>query len=317
MLKVKTKYHLSPNYFYLRAMISTTTYRPQSPHPANGGYRYFFNGQESDGEVLGEGALHAFEYRMHDTRTGRFWSVDPLAGKFPWNSTYAFAENRVIDGIELEGLEWVPNKPLTTANEQISIQVVFASDNTNVATTNDSWLQTNPCGEIKEPKTLSLFELWLETPSKNTVDYTFKSLANFGYSYVNAPYSLFLGKTISGSFLTPKQRMDAFVDFVPGIMLKSLTFSGQIIRAGTGLQGYNNFVRENKAMGTLPKQTDLPVGVKWQTETGRLFQLNINNGQMLDETNIFLKNLNFTKPFINNYFLPEQSQPESPIKSNQ
>ena len=32
-----------------------------------GGYRYFFNGQEADNEVLGEGALHAFEYRMHDT----------------------------------------------------------------------------------------------------------------------------------------------------------------------------------------------------------------------------------------------------------
>ena len=46
--------------------------------------------------MLGDGALHAFEYHMHDTRTGRFWSVDPLAGKFPWNSTYAFAENMPI-----------------------------------------------------------------------------------------------------------------------------------------------------------------------------------------------------------------------------
>ena len=72
-----------------------------------GGYRYFFNGQEADNEVLGEGALHAFEYRMHDTRIGRFWSVDPLAGKFPWNSVYAFAENRVVDGRELEGLEYL------------------------------------------------------------------------------------------------------------------------------------------------------------------------------------------------------------------
>ena len=73
-----------------------------------GGYRYFFNGQEADNEVLGEGALHAFEYRMHDTRIGRFWSVDPLAGKFPWNSTYAFAENDVIRAIDLEGLEkWI------------------------------------------------------------------------------------------------------------------------------------------------------------------------------------------------------------------
>ena len=70
-----------------------------------GGYRYFFNGQEADNEVLGEGALHSFEYRMHDTRIGRFWSVDPLAGKFPWNSTYAFAENMPIWARELEGLE--------------------------------------------------------------------------------------------------------------------------------------------------------------------------------------------------------------------
>ena len=198
-------------------MISTITYPPKFPLPAMGGYRYFFNGQEADNEVLGEGALHAFEYRMHDTRIGRFWSVDPLAAKFPWNSAYAFAENRVVDGRELEGLEWDPNKPLTTTSEQLSVQVVTAIDNTNVATTNNPWFQTNPCGEIMEPKNLSKFELWLQTPSKSTVDYTFKSLANFGYSYVNAPYSLFFGKTISGSSLIPKQRMDAFVDFVPGI----------------------------------------------------------------------------------------------------
>ncbi len=57
-------------------MNRTATYPPKFPRPAMGGYRYFFNGQEGDDEVLGEGALHAFEYRMHDTRTGRFWSVD-------------------------------------------------------------------------------------------------------------------------------------------------------------------------------------------------------------------------------------------------
>jgi RHS repeat-associated protein len=75
---------------------------PHIPH-----YRYFFNGQEADNEVCGEGTLHAFEYRMHDTRIGRFWSVDPLAGKFPWNSPYAFAENSPIGYLEFEGLEKV------------------------------------------------------------------------------------------------------------------------------------------------------------------------------------------------------------------
>ena len=86
-------------------MNPTPTYPPKSSCSAIGGYRYFFNGQEADNEALGEGALHAFEYRMHDTRIGRFWSVDPLAGKFPWNSTYAFAENMPIWARELEGLE--------------------------------------------------------------------------------------------------------------------------------------------------------------------------------------------------------------------
>jgi len=43
---------------------------------------------------------------QHDARLGRFWSVDPLAGKYPWNSPYAFGENRLVDGVEWEGLEW-------------------------------------------------------------------------------------------------------------------------------------------------------------------------------------------------------------------
>ena len=49
-------------------MIHTITYPPQHPRPAMGGYRYFFNGQEADNEVLGDGALHAFEYRVVDGR---------------------------------------------------------------------------------------------------------------------------------------------------------------------------------------------------------------------------------------------------------
>jgi hypothetical protein len=36
---------------------------------------------------------------------GRFFNVDPLAEKYVHNSTYAFAENKVITFVELEGLE--------------------------------------------------------------------------------------------------------------------------------------------------------------------------------------------------------------------
>ncbi len=68
-------------------------------------YRYGYENQESDDEVYGDDNLLAFEYRMADPRLGRFWSVDPLAYDFPWNSPYAFSENRVTNAIELEGLE--------------------------------------------------------------------------------------------------------------------------------------------------------------------------------------------------------------------
>ena len=37
-------------------------------------------------------------------QTTRFLSVDPLAKSYPWNSTYAFAENDVIRSIDLDGL---------------------------------------------------------------------------------------------------------------------------------------------------------------------------------------------------------------------
>ena len=86
-------------------MISTTTYRPQSPHPANGGYRYFFNGQESDGEVYGEGGLQNYGFRMYDTRIARFWGVDPLAKDYPMLTPFQFASCSPVWGVDIDGLE--------------------------------------------------------------------------------------------------------------------------------------------------------------------------------------------------------------------
>ncbi len=67
-------------------------------------YRFNFQGQETEQELWG-GEASFFKYRISDNRLGRFFSNDPLTASFPWNSPYAFSENRVIDAIELEGLE--------------------------------------------------------------------------------------------------------------------------------------------------------------------------------------------------------------------
>ncbi len=78
-------------------------------HGNTSDYRYGFQGQEMDNEIKGEGNSINYTFRMHDPRVGRFLSLDPISAQYPHNSPYAFAENRVIDGIELEGAEYLDN----------------------------------------------------------------------------------------------------------------------------------------------------------------------------------------------------------------
>lgn len=71
-----------------------------------GDYKWSFQNQLKDNEVSGIGNHIVFKYRGQDVRLGRLnWSVDRLFKKYPWNSPYAFSENRLIDSRELEGLE--------------------------------------------------------------------------------------------------------------------------------------------------------------------------------------------------------------------
>jgi RHS repeat-associated protein len=68
-------------------------------------YRYGFNGMEKDDEVKGEGNSVNFSYRMHDPRVGRFFAVDPLTAEYVELSPYQVSSNRMIDFVEVEGLE--------------------------------------------------------------------------------------------------------------------------------------------------------------------------------------------------------------------
>jgi RHS repeat-associated protein len=83
----------------------SSTQLVQVSNKINDGYRFGYNGQEKVDEIAGIGNHYTFRFREYDPRTGRFWSFDPLAKKYPWNSPYAFAEGDVIRAIDLEGLE--------------------------------------------------------------------------------------------------------------------------------------------------------------------------------------------------------------------
>lgn len=58
-----------------------------------------------DNEIKGEWNSLNFKYRMHDPRLNRFFAPDPLTKDYPYNSPYAYSENRLLDAVELEGLE--------------------------------------------------------------------------------------------------------------------------------------------------------------------------------------------------------------------
>ncbi len=95
------------------------------------GYPFGFQGQEKDDEVKGNGNSIAFSYRIHDPRIGRFLSIDPLYKEYPWNSSYAFSENRVIDGIDLEGREFSKS---TTCDEKSGTKIhIVAKVNVDVS----------------------------------------------------------------------------------------------------------------------------------------------------------------------------------------
>jgi len=91
-------------------------------------YRYGYQGREMDDEVKGEGNSINYTFRMHDPRIGRFFAIDPLAPDYPFNSPYAFSENRVIGGVELEGLEFKPEINGKNINISLQFKVVNQTD---------------------------------------------------------------------------------------------------------------------------------------------------------------------------------------------
>jgi RHS repeat-associated protein len=100
---------------YSADVISYSDYSPYGVEldgrHASSGYRYGFQGQESDDEVKGEGNSVNYKYRMHDPRIGRFFAVDPLAPKYPELTPYQFSSNNPIGMREIEGLEGEPVNP--------------------------------------------------------------------------------------------------------------------------------------------------------------------------------------------------------------
>ena len=80
---------------------------PGRKYDIGSGYRYGFNGKENDNEVKGLGNQQDYGMRIYDPRLGRFLSMDPLMKSYPMLTPYQFSSNRPIDGVDLDGLEYL------------------------------------------------------------------------------------------------------------------------------------------------------------------------------------------------------------------
>jgi RHS repeat-associated protein len=95
--------------YYIGDVVEMTDYEPfgmqlASRHWVSGsGYRFGFNGKESDDEWNGEGNMVDFGARVYDSRLGRWFAIDPFVQDYPSHSPYNYALNNPIFNIDHGG----------------------------------------------------------------------------------------------------------------------------------------------------------------------------------------------------------------------
>jgi len=90
-----------------------------------GGYRYGFNGKESDGEISGEKNSYDFGALFYNPRVGRFLSLDPMEQNFPWQSPYIGFDNSPITKKDVEGKSAIVTIDKTNKTITVSSNIIM------------------------------------------------------------------------------------------------------------------------------------------------------------------------------------------------
>ncbi|MFW5761715.1 MAG: RHS repeat domain-containing protein [Cyclobacteriaceae bacterium] len=88
-------------------------------------YRYGFNGKERDPATEWGQTSYDYGFRIYNPEVGKFLSIDPLSYKYAELTPYQFASNRPIDGIDLDGLEYV-GKTEVDGEPPVVLQTAYA-----------------------------------------------------------------------------------------------------------------------------------------------------------------------------------------------
>jgi RHS repeat-associated protein len=196
-------------------------------------YRYGFQGQEKDDELKGEGNSLNYTFRMHDPRVGRFFAVDPLEKDYPWYTPYQFSGNKVIQYVELEGLEESESGSNSSSGASDYAQT---TDSNGTPTGNILEVSLRPIevvGQIK-PKTYGgTPEVTNQYyPSYSKDEYIDKFGAEKYYNYTSEDAVTFHKWTLDKT----KESNDAELLFKLGFFIQGYTTLGDVVNP---FQGFN------------------------------------------------------------------------------
>ena len=120
------------------------------------GYRFGFNGKESDNEISGNGNQYDYGFRIYNPRIAKFLSVDPLTKDYPWYTPYQFAGNTPIRAVDLDGLEELDYRVVMILENGDAIVEVKTAQNVT-SRSNRLTIQMNNLnnGQMRQPETRS------------------------------------------------------------------------------------------------------------------------------------------------------------------
>jgi len=212
--------------YYLSTVISYTDYYPFGAPMDNGnsaddrswsgGYRYGFNGKESDDEVKGDGNHISFNDYGYDTRLARRLRTDPHFYNYPSISSYAAFANNPIINLDPDGKDIVYFNLQGTETHRVKSNTEFKTFIMSNAKAGDPKLSTVGWKEVAMPKIIEERN-GEATTSTNYQDNDYVIAARTGY-FNQSKNAGVLNLYTEGGNAIPKEAVQAIPDLDPTLV---------------------------------------------------------------------------------------------------
>jgi RHS repeat-associated protein len=249
--------------------------------------------------------LNGYDYgaRYYDPSLARWWNLDPKTEMDYSSTPYAYVVNNPIilvdpNGEEADGYmttegeyKWFEDEKERLIEKDNTIWIKFTDDKKHfdlIKSMAENNLFIDPPkikDKLSKPVGLSKIENWLDSPPKNFLNGVYKTLGNMTYSILNSPKILLTGTTLAGSSANSNEKIEAFIDFVPGLLTYGFGYTGEIFKTKKGIIGYNKFLKE----GTVKS---FRKGKEWQKEVRYMYHINLENQKIVTPFKNFKRFLN-------------------------